>query len=87
LQYHLGKFYFNSGIIINFKDDYLIHSASTLPSSSGFPLIKRYNLNFIIGIHRGQVKVTISGKKDMYNVAISYDDILKDLKDQIFYFK
>jgi len=87
LQYPLGKLGHAPGIIIDFKDGFLIHSASTLSGSSGSPLIKRYNLNFIIGIHNGEAKVNISGKETTYNLAISFGSIIKDLKNQIFYFK
>jgi len=83
LQYPLGKLGHAPGIIINFKKGFLIHSASTLSGSSGSPLIKRYNLNVIIGIHNGEAEVKISGKETIYNSAISFDAIIKDLKDQI----
>ena len=83
LQYPLGELALDSGKILDIKDNILIHSVPTEDGSSGSPLIKRYNMNFIIGIHRGGINITISGKKDKYNSATSFDAIIKDLKDQI----
>ena len=73
LQYPEGKKISHSiGKIIGFKNDIISHNASTLGGSSGSPLIKRYNINLIIGIHH-------STNKEI-NLATPFDIIIKDLK-------
>ena len=57
----------------------MVHSAVTSSSSSGSPLLRR-NRNELynnIGIHFGTLK------DHNYNLAISFDNILEDLKKKI----
>ena len=86
LQYAFGKLSHASGIIINFEDDFLIHNVPTYIGSSGSPLINRYNMNFIIGIHIGEIDNSSFGVSKR-KVATPFDAIIKDLKNQIFYFE
>jgi len=79
LQYPNGELSHDSGIISDTKNDIFIHSVSTDMGSSGSPLMKRDNINFIIGIHRGGNES--SGNK--YNYATFFDAIIKDIKFQI----
>ena len=72
LSHDLGK-------IIDIKDNKIKHSVSTLRGASGSPLIKRYNLNLILGIHCGGDK-----EDKTFNYAIPFDIIIKDIKDQLF---
>jgi len=65
---------FDKGVI-KFKDNRIIHNASTTFGSSGSPLIKRYQHNLIIGIHNGYY----SG----YNLATPLDIIINDIQNKI----
>ena len=79
LQYPNGqKLGYDHGIIIDIKDNIIRHSVSTLAGSSGSPLIKRYNLDLILGIHFGGDKVDKTS-----NYAIPFDIIIKDIKYQL----
>ena len=76
LQYPNGqKLSYHLGIIIDIKDNIIKHSVSTLGGSSGSPLIKRYNLDLILGINLGGDKVDKTS-----NYAIPFDIIIKDIK-------
>ena len=79
LQYPFGKLSFDSGIISDIQDNILFHNVPTKGGSSGSPLIRRYNINFIIGMHNGE----IPGNKTIYNYAAPFDEIIKDIKFQI----
>ena len=79
LQYPKGqKLSHDLGIIKDIEDNIIRHSASTLGGSSGSPLIKRYNLDLILGIHLGGDKVDKTS-----NYAIPFDIIIKDIKYQL----
>ena len=81
LQYPYGELSHGSGIILDIKNNILVHSASTDKGSSGSPLMKRYNINLIIGMHLGGNES--SDNKNKYNYATSFDAIIKDIKAQI----
>ena len=71
---------FSSGKIFDIMDNIIIHSAVTEKGSSGSALIRRNRneLKYIVGIHYATIK-----KYDNYNLAISFDNILEDLKLKI----
>ena len=76
MQYPNGQIAHDSGKIININKDKIRHS------SSGSPLIKRYNNNLIIGIHYG-VERDIN-KKIISNLATPFDAIIKDMNDKLY---
>ena len=78
LQYPMGgNLAYDMGKIIDIEDDKILHSVSTLEGSSGSPLIKRYNINLVLGMHLG-------GDEDKkYNYAIPFDIIIKDIKNKM----
>ena len=64
LQYPNGELSHDSGIILDTKNDILIHSVSKDIVSSGAPLMKRYNINFImeyimVGMRTLVIKINI----------------------------
>ena len=76
LQYALGEeLSHSSGKILNITDEKITHNAPTENGSSGSPLIKRYNIKFVYGIH-------FEGKE--YNYAIPFDAIIKNIKDKLY---
>jgi len=83
LQYPSGELSYDSGTILDIKDDILSHSISTDKVSSGSPLIKRNNINLIIGIHVGGHDIENFGHKIKYNFATPFDIIIKDIKLQL----
>ena len=83
LQYPEGKLGHDSGIILNIKDNKISHSVVTESGSSGSPIIKRYNMNLVIGIHCGSKKHEKLKDKYLYNLAIPFDIIIKDIKKQL----
>ena len=85
LQYPYGELSHALGNILYFKDNRICHNVNTDKGSSGSPLIKRYNNNFIIGIHSGAEKDI--NDKYIYNLAIPFDIIIKDIKDKLFNYK
>ena len=83
LQYpNGGELSFASGKILEVKNNFLLHSASTCKGSSGAPIIRRYKNNFILGIHYGGLKA--NDEYFYYNQAISIDTIIKDIKNLLF---
>jgi len=69
------------GKILDIKDNEIKHSAATLIGSSGSPLIKRYNVNLVIGIHYGgDNKKYLRNNEFIYNYAIPFDIIIEDIK-------
>ena len=69
------------GKILDIKDNEIKHSAATLIGSSGSPLIKRYNVNLVIGIHYGgDNKKYLKNNEFIYNYATPFDIIIKDIK-------
>ena len=84
LQYSLGRLSHGSGKILDIESHIIKHSASTEKGSSGSPLIKRYNNKLIFGIHFG---ARIDFNQKLYNLAIPFDVIIKDIKDRLFHRK
>ena len=68
---------------MDINENIIRHSACTEKGSSGSPLIKRYNNNFLYGIHFAQEKNIINPFK--YNLATPFDVIIRDIKDQLNY--
>jgi len=64
---------FSCGQILSFKDNKIIHSASTEIEASGSPIIRRWKDNYIVGLHFG-------GYKKRFNLATFFDSILEDIK-------
>ena len=64
------------GKIIKINNE-IMHNASTSYGSSGAPIIKRDNINLILGIHSG------CSREFNYNLAKPFDIIIKDIKDKI----
>ena len=83
LQYPSGELSHDSGKILDIKNDILSHSVSTDKDSSGSPLIERYNINLIIGMHVGGQDIENTGNKIKYNFATTFDVIIKDIKVQL----
>ena len=83
LQYPSGELSHDSGKILDIKNDILIHSVSTDKGSSGSPLIKRDNINLIIGMNVGGHDLENSNNKIKYNFANPFDVIINDIKLQI----
>ena len=77
LQYpNNGQLKFNKGRILNINNNEIKHSVPTDHGSSGSPLIKRNQLNLIIGMHHQH-------DLEHYNYAIPFDIIINDIKNQI----
>ena len=71
---------FSDGKIISFDvDNKIHHSASTDKDSSGSPIIKRCEDNYIIGLHFGWY--TENENKFIYNLSIPFDIIINDIKN------
>ena len=71
-----GDLSFSYGKILIIENDIITHNADTNPGSAGAPLIKRNNNNLVIGIHIGFIK---NGN----NLAIPFDIIIKNIKEQL----
>ena len=72
---------FSDGNIIHIKDNLIYHRATTEGGSSGSPIIKRdKNNNYIIGLHKATIK---DGNRLLYNLAITFNSILENIKEQI----
>ena len=67
---------FSYGKILSLKDNKINHSASADEGSSGSPIIKRCQENNLIGLYYG-------GIKNKYSLAICFDSILDNIKEQI----
>ena len=81
LQYPKGdKISFSYGKVLLFKDNKLVHSASTEEGSSGSPIIRRGKEKYLIGLHYGGIK-NKNEKYDLkFNLATVFDSILNDMK-------
>ena len=76
LQYPEGnELSFSYGKIISLEDNNIMHSASTEKGSSGSPIIRRSEQNYIIGLHYGGIK------NHKYNLATIFDSILNHIND------
>ena len=71
---------FSYGKILSCADHLILHNASTEVGSSGSPIIKRSDDNYVIGLHRGGIK---KNKKCEYNLASNFISIIDDIKGQI----
>ena len=76
LQYPKGnELSFSSGIILEIKDNKIIHNSSTYEGSSGSPIILRNSDNSIIGIHYG------SDENKKFNLSINIISIFNHIKN------
>ena len=85
------NFSFSYGKILSLKENLMIHSASTDEGSSGSPIIRRCNENYIIGLHKGGYLTNyfdknedIDEKKEeknicFVNISTIFDSILNDI--------
>jgi len=83
LQYPSGELSHNSGTILDIENDIISHNAPTDKDSSGSPLIKRNNINLIIGIHIGGKDTESFDNNNNFNIATAFDVIIKDIKGQM----
>ena len=81
LQYPNGELSHSLGKMTEVKKDIIKHKANTSNGSSGSPLIKRSNINLILGIHYGAEHL----KDETINTATPLDIIIKDIKDKLNY--
>jgi hypothetical protein len=81
LQYPEGnELCFSYGKILSLKDNNIIHSASTKDGSSGSPIIRRSEDNYIIGLHYGHYGgIKNNNKNFSFNLATSFDSILNKI--------
>ena len=73
------------GKILDITDNKIRYKVSNEIGSSGSPLIKKDNINLIIGINFGTQKSftgEISDNKFLCNIATPFDIIIKDIKNQ-----
>ena len=81
LQYPKGNdISFSNGKIISLKDNIIMHNASTEGGSSGSPIIRRSDNNYIIGLHFGAEE---KEDKYLYNLATNFVNILNDIKENM----
>ena len=81
LQYPLGnELSFSCGKILSLEKNIITHSASTREGSSGAPIIRRSENNYIIGLHKG---LFIKKNFSSINIATTFDSILNDIKKHI----
>jgi len=66
---------FSSGIILEIKDNKIMHNSSTYEGSSGSPIILRNSDNSIIGLHYG------SDKDNTINLSINIISIFNHIKN------
>ena len=71
---------FSNGKIIAVEGDIIKHNASTEGGSSGSPIIRRSDDNYIIGLHFGGQQ-----NKDiyLYNLSTNFVSILNNIKEKI----
>ena len=62
LQYPKGNLGFDHGKIMNIKENTIESRVNTIDGSSGSPLIRRYYINLVIGIHFDAKKIKESDK-------------------------
>ena len=72
---------FSHGTIKSLKDNIIVHNASTEGGSSGSPIIRRSDKNYVIGLHFGGKK-NKENNKYLYNLATNFISILDDIKKQ-----
>jgi len=66
---------FSSGIILDTKDNKIIHNSSTNKGSSGSPIISRNSNNSIIGLHYG------SNQDNSFNLSTNIISIFNHIKN------
>ena len=84
LQYPEGnELCFSYGKILSLKDNNIIHNGSTKEGSSGSPIIRRSDKNYIIGLHYGGIKKNKNIDKIYYlfNLGTIFDSILNDINN------
>ena len=78
LHYFENEISFSYGKVIGIIEDKeevrIMHNASTLPGSSGSPIIRRGTNNYVIGLHVG------SKEKKKFNLYTPFNLILNDIK-------
>ena len=78
MQYPEGnELCFSYGKVLSLNDNNIIHSASTKDGSSGSPIIRRSEDNYIIGLHHGGIKN--ENNNFIFNLATSFDSILNKI--------
>ena len=78
LQFLYGKeLCYSNGIILKIEENKIIHNCPSDLGSAGSPLICRYNINYIIGIHYGSITGLSSKLKVATPITSIIDDILK----------
>ena len=81
LQFPIGgDLSFSYGKILSFRNNQIIHSASTENGASGSPIIRKCKENYIIGLHFGGLKNNKSEYE--FNLATSFDSILDNIQKQ-----
>ena len=81
LQYEEnGKLSHSNGRITDIENGLIKYSTSTSVFSSGSPLIKRYNISYILGIHIGEEK-NKSIENGFKYFALPFNRIINDIKD------
>ena len=73
--YYDISFSYGKILKIKEKDNIILHSASTDHGSSGSPIIRIGEDNYIIGLHYG-------GVENKFNLATIFDSILNNIKEQ-----
>ena len=82
LQYPSGNdLSFSCGKILSLEDNEIVHNASTEGGSSGSPIIRRSEDNYVVGLHSCGIK-NIKDEYE-YNLATSFISILDNIKEQI----
>ena len=78
MQYPEGnELCFSYGKVLSLNDNNISHSASTKDGSSGSPIIRRSEDNYIIGLHHGGIKN--ENNNFIFNLATSFDSILNKI--------
>ena len=84
LQYPKGNLSFSCGKVLSSIGKNIRHTASTDEGSSGSPIIRRCEDNFIIGLHNGGLtnkKVIYENNRKLeYNLALNLHSIIEDIK-------
>jgi len=84
LQYPNGNdISFSEGRMLSLRNNKIIHSASTNSGSSGSPIIRRCNDNYIIGLHRQGFKKKENYYK--YNLATPFNLIIDDINNKNYF--
>ena len=93
LQYPHGKLAIDKGKIIDINNNIIKHKIPTQAGLSGSPLIRRYNISVVVGIHHGvkqkeeneklvKTKDKLNSKFEC-NLATPFDVIIKDIINKL----